>query len=94
MARERLKFAGDSLAEIQEQAKARANELALGGNSNQDYLRAGFVLLASIVGAALLQVRILLVPCLSRFVHYTKLTCIKPVFPYLYRAVGFTTTNI
>ena len=56
MAREKLKFAGDSLAEIQEQAKARANELALEGNSNQDYLRAGFVLLASIVGAGLLQV--------------------------------------
>ena len=56
LAREKLKFAGDTLAEIQEQAKARANELALTGNGSQDYLRAGFVLLASLVGAALLQV--------------------------------------
>jgi len=53
--REQLKFSGNSLAQIQEQAKSRANELALTEGGTQDYLRAGFVFAAAGIGAALLQ---------------------------------------
>ena len=57
LAREKLKFSGNSLKQIEEQAKARANELALLEGGNQDYWRAGFVVLAASLGAALLQVK-------------------------------------
>jgi signal-transduction protein with cAMP-binding, CBS, and nucleotidyltransferase domain len=56
--RENAKFFGDSLIEIQQQSKTRANELALLKGEDgikQDYLRGGFVLVAATIGAALLQ---------------------------------------
>jgi signal-transduction protein with cAMP-binding, CBS, and nucleotidyltransferase domain len=56
--RENVRFSGDTLAQVQEQAKSQANILALESGSEgtkQDYLRAGFVVMAAGIGAALLQ---------------------------------------
>lgn len=52
------RFTGDTLAEIQEQAKIQANILALeagADNQKQDIVRSSFVIATSIVGALLLQ---------------------------------------